>query len=274
MVVASTGDFETWPGKAVYSLDAIAVSEDGALVAAAGWFGGSELVLYHDGTPVKVKKPKVAYFDIAFAGDALIGATRDGVIEKDGKPLVRMAKCQALAVSREQIATASPDQVARWSLAGEKIASSKLVLTALAFGDAGLVGISEKGALVIEGEQTSLGDPRARALAVSGKRIAVGSYDPAQPIRVFDGLTEKFTLAAAGKGTCALAFSPSGKRLAAANEDGHVRVWELARRRLILDVRGRQESMNAVVFLSDNRVAAVGRDVENGPPVYVWTIPK
>ena len=69
-----------------------------------------------------------------------------------------------------------------------------------------------------------------------------------------------------------LAFSPSGKRLASVGEDGHVRVFDLATKQLVADVRGRQEAMSAVVFLRDDQVAAAGRDVSNGPPVYVWNL--
>ena len=65
-------------------------------------------------------------------------------------------------------------------------------------------------------------------------------------------------------------IASDGKRIALA--DGHVRVWDVKRKKLIADVRGRQEAMNAVVFLHDGRIAAVGRDTAKGPPVYVWKL--
>lgn len=69
-----------------------------------------------------------------------------------------------------------------------------------------------------------------------------------------------------------LAFSPDGRLLASAHRGGDVHVWEVDTGRHLRRLRGVQESMTAVVFTDDRRLAAAGRDVDSGPPVYLWTI--
>ena len=71
----------------------------------------------------------------------------------------------------------------------------------------------------------------------------------------------------------ALAFSPSGARLAAAFDDGMLRVWDVASGDAVLEVHGRQESLLDLAWLDEDRVAAGGRDPDRGPPVYVWKVP-
>ena len=70
-----------------------------------------------------------------------------------------------------------------------------------------------------------------------------------------------------------MAFSPDGALLAAAHTSGDVHVWDVAGGRHLHRLRGRQEAMCAVAFLDGHRLAAAGRDVDSGPPVYVWTLP-
>lgn len=69
-----------------------------------------------------------------------------------------------------------------------------------------------------------------------------------------------------------LAFSPNGTLLASAHHNGDVHVWDAATGAHRHRLRGVQEAMHAVVFLDDDHLAAGGRDVDCGPPVYVWTL--
>ncbi|WUI03031.1 DUF4303 domain-containing protein [Spirillospora sp. NBC_00431] len=69
-----------------------------------------------------------------------------------------------------------------------------------------------------------------------------------------------------------LAFSPDGVLLASAHVGGAVNVWDVASARHLERLRGAPESMDAVVFVGDRRVAAAGRDVDSGPPVHIWTV--
>lgn len=39
-----------------------------------------------------------------------------------------------------------------------------------------------------------------------------------------------------------------------------------------LDVQSVHESLSAVLFLDEKRIAAGGRDVDEGPPISVWTL--
>ncbi|XRQ08715.1 DUF4303 domain-containing protein [Actinomadura welshii] len=69
-----------------------------------------------------------------------------------------------------------------------------------------------------------------------------------------------------------LAFSPDGGLLASAHSNGDVHVWDVGAGRHAHRLRGLQESMSAVAFIDDHRVAGAGRDVDSGPPLYVWTL--
>jgi hypothetical protein len=71
---------------------------------------------------------------------------------------------------------------------------------------------------------------------------------------------------------CDLAFSPSGALLASAHAGGDIHVWDVESGQRRLRLRGRQESMLAVVFVDERRLAAAGRDVDRGPPVYIWDL--
>lgn len=65
---------------------------------------------------------------------------------------------------------------------------------------------------------------------------------------------------------CDLAFSPDGGLLACAHSNGDVHVWDAGTGRHVRQLRGLQESMSAVAFLDDHRLAAAGRDADSGPP--------
>ncbi len=287
-----------------YSIDSLALSADANVIAAAGWFGGSELFVYRlSARPeaVSVKPPRDALRRIALdpTGKTLFGATRNTIVQLALGATGAAARPRAICSGKGDVdaMALTPDGTClvasiggalhAWSTAtGELRGEAKDArLAPIAFTPDGrsLVGLNEDGALVQLDEETldvtsatAAPDKNARAMAVSSAHVALGSYDPAKPIRVCSLRTGKlvFDLEQHAKGgITALAVSRDGAHLASAGEDGHVRVWSLDDRRLVLDVRGRQEAMNAVVFIADDRVAAAGRDTSKGPPVYVWELP-
>ena len=71
----------------------------------------------------------------------------------------------------------------------------------------------------------------------------------------------------------ALAFSPDGTRLASGHMGGDVNVWDVASGELRSTVRGCHESVSGVAWRSDDRLAVVGRDVDDGPMVYLFDVP-
>ncbi|TDC55318.1 DUF4303 domain-containing protein [Actinomadura sp. KC345] len=123
-------------------------------------------------------------------------------------------------------------------------------------------------------------DPRL-AWSPDDRILAVGE---SRLIRLWrrheDGVTDGVTLGPPPSGESGvvdeiadMAFSPDGTLLAAAHTGGDVHVWEVAGGRHLHRLRGWQEAMCAVTFLDDRRLAAAGRDVDSGPPVYVWSLP-
>ncbi len=117
--------------------------------------------------------------------------------------------------------------------------------------------------------------PDARTVAIGsegprGQRLSVWRWqDPTDKPRPF------WLLGTGGPlrdSVCDLAFSPSGALLASAHAGGDIHVWEADSGEHRLRLRGRQESMLAVVFIDERRLAAAGQDVECGPPVDIWDL--
>jgi WD40 repeat protein len=123
-----------------------------------------------------------------------------------------------------------------------------------------------------------LGDGRMLmqlAFSPDGQSIAAADDDGAGPIALFSvangSVLARFS-GHQGKVT-GLAFSPDGATLAATVDDGSLKCWEIANGSLRLDVHGKHESLDAVLFLDAEHVAAAGRDVDEGPPICVWKLP-
>lgn len=80
-----TGDPRTPGRNEAYSIDSLALSGDGRTLAAAGWFGGSELFVFGLGArprAMPVKKPRDAFRALAVSPDGklLFGATRSAIV--------------------------------------------------------------------------------------------------------------------------------------------------------------------------------------------------
>lgn len=291
-----TGKPRFLPGRDVYSLDSLAVSSDRSVLAAAGWFGGSELFAWKLGKRPRrlpIKKPRDGVRSLTLSPDGrTLYAANDASISRmmlpSGKQLrpLTVENASGLAVSpggRWLVASVN-SRLMRWDLATERHDLGPELLGPICFSPDGkhLAGLSGKGELVVLDTETLAGTSRHRVarrrfdcIALSDRFVAGAITGGSGPITVFKIGARKpgVSLPGHARGHIAdLAFSPSGQRLASVGEDGHVRVFDVVTKRLVADVRGRQEAMSAVVFLRDDQVAAVGRDVSQGPPVYVWKI--
>lgn len=117
--------------------------------------------------------------------------------------------------------------------------------------------------------------PDARTVAIGsegprGQRLSVWRWqdptDKPRPLRL-PGSENPLRDA-----VCDLTFSPSGAVLASAHAEGDIHLWNTESREHRLRLRGRQESMAAVVFIDERRLAAAGLDYDHGPPVYIWDL--
>jgi WD40 repeat protein/serine/threonine protein kinase len=64
------------------------------------------------------------------------------------------------------------------------------------------------------------------------------------------------TLAGHTRGVNAVRFSPDGKMIASASNDGTVRLWDVGTRREIVPLRGHEESVNSLAFAPDGKTLA------------------
>lgn len=289
-----TGSPRTLPGKEVYSLDSLARSADGKTVAAAGWFGGAELRAWRVGArsralPLKFARAKgIRAVAVSPDGSTLWASDRTAISRWSlpsgtRQPSIDTKDIESLAVSPDGQWLAASDgrRLWRWRLDDAPVPATKNTALAgpLVYSPNGsqLVGVTDRGEVVVLDADDltpvarhSVGGRSLRCVAASNTLIAAGGYEAGAPIVLF-GRGEPRTLPGHARGgVTSLAFSDDGKRLVSGGEDGHVRVFDVAHSRLLADVRGRAEAIGAVMFLPDGQFAACGRDVSNGPPVYVW----
>ncbi|WP_176611615.1 DUF4303 domain-containing protein [Actinomadura sp. WMMB 499] len=291
----SSGDARTFGSTGAYQVTALAFAAEAGLLVACG--SGGEVFAWEaaDGREILAVRHYASYWRAAISADGRTLVLRDG-----GDP-VRVSLpggiCRAagfddawdVAVSPDGAVTAAAGETVRAFEAGRERWRVERPAAAVRFGAGGtllaIVGDGRKkgvavldaadGAVVAELVRTGPTVRHCVAWSADGTLVAVG--DPVS-VRLWrrdgrafgSGRSMPFP---AGTGQPAdLAFSPNGTVLATAHEDGDVHVWEVGTGRHVRRLRGPQESMNAVVWLDDERLAAAGRDVDSGPPVRVWRV--
>jgi hypothetical protein len=118
--------------------------------------------------------------------------------------------------------------------------------------------------------------------AHDGTLLAVIGDGPAKGVVLVDaadGAVRQELVRASARTHHCLAWSADDQALAIGDQETgrirlwHVHVWDAATGQHLRHLRGTQESMSAIVFTGDGRLAAAGRDVDAGPPVRLWTVP-
>ncbi len=69
-----------------------------------------------------------------------------------------------------------------------------------------------------------------------------------------------------------LAFSPDGSKLATVHTNGELHVWNPSTGARLTTLRARHESLSACAWRDEKHVALCGRDVDEGPAVYVFEV--
>src|SRR5207249_939658 len=108
------------------------------------------------------------------------------------------------------------------------------------------------------------------AFSPDGKRLASGTggysrRDKPVPndVKVWDAQTgqEMLTLKGHTNYVSAVAFSPDGKRLATASNDGVVKVWEAQTGQELLNLKGHTNRINGLAFSPDGKhLTSASRD--------------
>lgn len=107
------------------------------------------------------------------------------------------------------------------------------------------------------------------ALSPDGAWLATGRYGGPVRLRSLSGPPRTNELAFPGA-IQALAFSPDGRLLAAATQQGVVKVWEVPSGREVQEFRARSQNVFAIVFSPDGRRLATGGEGEGA--VMLWDV--
>jgi WD40 repeat protein len=100
--------------------------------------------------------------------------------------------------------------------------------------------------------------PQGRLLAVGGiDWMATGGSDGT--ISIWD-LNDRCEVATFGGGTSCLTFDRQGRRLAAANLDHTIQIWDVVSQEILLEVGGHDGTVNSLAFSADGKQLASGGD--------------
>lgn len=258
-------------------------TEDGAWIASASTDRSVRIWSATDGTvALRLDEHAGAVADVAWSPDAseLATCAADGAVrifDRSGAKRVEFRVVEgpltALAWSRDgaRIAVGTPEGAvrlfeARSGLAIESFAGHTGAITTLLAGDDGsFTSASLDGDVRTfrdagRSDLVRFGRAGARALARSATHVAIARddgtvelVDPRGPalVRTLD----------AGKPAQGCAFSADGKRLATANGDGSVRLWDVASGDLLLVLRAHPGGVSALAFTADGtRLVTGGSD--------------
>ena len=77
----------------------------------------------------------------------------------------------------------------------------------------------------------------------------------------FDSFEPRFALNQHSGNVSSAAFSPDGKRLATGGTEGHIKIWDVARGRVLLTLYGHEKGAGVLEFSSDGRhLLSCGKD--------------
>ncbi|KAL4898432.1 quinon protein alcohol dehydrogenase-like superfamily [Aspergillus ambiguus] len=298
------GDFITLGSQGAYQITALAYAPSTKVLVACG--SGGELVAwsFEEDRELFAKKHDTGYWE------AVISADGHKLLVNDRKRLYRIEPSRgaqlelgiqnawsvAISPNGEVIVTAYDDCIeASDAVTGQRLWRQGMSVSNLCFSsDGGMLAVvrntpidniallSARDGVVrhnLDSVCASQGTRRPIAWAPNSHNLAVA--DASGHITILYRQQDTFILGATlqlgAEGIPApsvtdLTFSPDDSLLASTHADGSVHIWAPSRGRHLQQLRGVAESMDAVAFIDNRRVAAAGRDVDIGPPIYVWTI--